>query len=126
MIIREYDDCDNSIKLTEEEKRVTFYHAITKKYPLNATANMIQKYINNSEILLDEMNTCIIQLQNEHNQIQQNQRKTLGTSQAKVAMTKYQRQASNSNTKCNRSNKFGHRSNACPLRAYGLWYYFYC
>ena len=54
-IVREYETCQDVIPLTQQEKRYSFYQAVSSVIPELRNADLIQRQTKNKEMTLEEL-----------------------------------------------------------------------
>lgn len=64
-IIRKYKSCGDTVPLTEQEKRSSFYQAVSSIIPELRNADFIQRQTFSKEITLEEIKSFILQLEAE-------------------------------------------------------------
>ena len=64
-MIREYESCDTSVPVSEEEKRSAFYKAVLCDNSELRLAYLIRRQTDNKEMTLDEIKSFLLQLELE-------------------------------------------------------------
>ena len=115
-LVVEYECCENSVKLSEEEKRSAFYQAVSNTYPEVRTADLIHKRITGKSMTLEDLKSHLLEIEAE---------KRSAVSQTNVQNI-HANQAKRVKTKCYRCNQVGHFMDNCPLNSKGDWYGYLC
>ncbi|KAL1509337.1 hypothetical protein ABEB36_004093 [Hypothenemus hampei] len=113
-IVREYESTEDAVPLTEQEKRSSFYQAVSGVIPELRNADLIRRQTSLREMTLDEIKSFITQLEAEK-------------SSEVNEEVKAQKAVSIKQTKrCHRCNEQGHWAVECPLQGTGKWFCYYC
>uniref|UniRef100_A0A6V7JTF3 Retrotransposon gag domain-containing protein n=1 Tax=Bracon brevicornis TaxID=1563983 RepID=A0A6V7JTF3_9HYME len=62
-IVTEYENCDNAVPLTEEEKSSAFYQAISNAVPEIRAADLIHRKTAKTSITIDELKSFLLELE---------------------------------------------------------------
>ncbi|XP_057660607.1 uncharacterized protein LOC130896474 [Diorhabda carinulata] len=115
--IVEYENCDNAVPLTDEEKRSAFYQAVCGVIPEVRTADLIHRRVTKKSMTLDELKSHLLEMEAE---------KKSWNSQEQVASANQAKRFKRYHDNCHRCNKSGHYIKQCPLEATGEWYCYIC
>lgn len=116
-IIREYEACENAVPLTDQEKRSSFYQAVSSIAPELRNADFIQRQNFSKEMSLEEIKSFLLQLEAE--------KKSEKKEEIRVQMSRtFQNQGQE--TRCHRCNSIGHWAKECHLQNCGQWFCYYC
>ncbi|CAH0550178.1 unnamed protein product [Brassicogethes aeneus] len=113
-IVREYESSEDAVPLTEQEKRSSFYQAVSGVMPELRNVDLIRRQTSLKEMNLDEIKSFITQLEAEKRSEMKEEPKV-----QKVSSNKQE-------TKCHRCNEFNHWAIDCPLQGSGKWFCYYC
>ena len=116
-IIREYETCDTSVPLSEEEKRSAFYQAVSYDNPELRSADLIRRQTDNKEMNLEEIKSFLLPLEAEKRSSEETREPRANF------IPEWQ---SGPHAKCFRCNKHGHMAPNCPLIKQNLWFCYYC
>ena len=65
-IVKEYESCNTSVPLSEEEKRSAFYQAVSYSNSEIRSAYLIRRQTDNKEMTLEEIKSFLLQLEVEN------------------------------------------------------------
>lgn len=117
-IVTEYENCENAVSLTEEEKRSAYYQAISDAVPEIKASDLTQRRITKNSMTLDELKTSALELEAER-------RSEVNHNDQDPVVHQAKRFKSNRD-KCRRCNEYGHYFHECPLTATNRWYCYSC
>lgn len=115
-IVREYEVSEDAVPLTEQEKRSSFYQAVSSVIPELRNADLIRRQTSMKEMNLEEIKSFITQLEAE---------KTCEFKDEPKVQRVFS-QSHDSNNRCHRCNNTGHWANDCSLQGTGKWFCYYC
>ncbi|XP_074096483.1 uncharacterized protein LOC141525762 isoform X2 [Cotesia typhae] len=115
--IVEYENCDNAVPLTDEEKRSSFYQAVCNAIPDIRIADLTHRRITKRSMTLEELKSCLLEMEAE---------KKSGVSQEQGASAHQAKRLKVHHDKCHRCNQLGHYMKQCPLITTGQWYCYIC
>ena len=118
-IVRQNDNCEGAVKLTETEIRSSFYNAINSAVPEIRQSDIIFKQTNNKELTYQQLKNALLQIEadkrNQETQIKQ----------TSALSTRTATQLRKDVIKCDRCAKYGHHINDCPVPKH-LWFCYVC
>ncbi|KAL1489586.1 hypothetical protein ABEB36_013536 [Hypothenemus hampei] len=113
-IVREYESSEDAVPLTEQEKRSSFYQAVSGIMPELRNADLIRRQTSLKEMSLDEIKSFITQLEAEKE------------SESKEEIKVQKISANKQIQRCHRCNEPGHWAIDCSLHSTGKWFCYYC
>ncbi|XP_052738350.1 uncharacterized protein LOC128198214 [Bicyclus anynana] len=114
-IIREHELSDDPVKLTDQEKRSTFYQAIIGIMPEVRRTDSAVIATTGKEMTMEQLRKSIQRIQ-EDEESHDNSESTPSVSRVKIPKQ----------NKCHRCNSPGHWKQQCPLIRTNQWFCYYC
>ncbi|XP_044741866.1 uncharacterized protein LOC123302841 [Chrysoperla carnea] len=120
-LIRSYENCEEAIPLTNEEKRSAFYQAVSDTEPDIRSADLMKRQMG-EQMTLDQLKSYLLQLEAERKAAKP-QKATTTTANSAQVKPAWQ---SGPHRNCHRCNKTGHNESDCPLIKYDLYFCYVC
>ena len=122
-IIREHELSDDPQKLSEQEKRSTFYQAIIEAMPEIRRTDTAVMTATGEEMNMESLRKAMLRIQEDNDAVSgAGNSEFRGPSASRVTSHKYK----NSNNKCYRCNQIGHWQQNCPLIKSNRWFCYTC
>ena len=119
-MVREHEQSGDPIKLTEQEKRSTFYQAVVEEMGEVRKIDTTVTLVTNKEMDMATLSKTMYTIQED------NDAAKIRPEQTKPAASRARAQISGGVQICFRCNRNGHWKNECPLKIENKWFCFTC